>query len=90
MGLKEFSSLFKLIEYSLTIGEREVGRALYKSKNNCRVAKFKKAKRGQEEKKTDDKLISHFSIRKEITKQQIQNYFCCFVLRCFQVAHNSF
>ena len=30
--------------YELTIGESEVGRALYKSKNSCRVAKFKNAK----------------------------------------------
>ena len=55
--------MFKFIECPLTIGESEVGRALYKSKNNCRVAKFKNARKEQEEKKIDDKLISTLSIK---------------------------
>lgn len=56
-------TLAYFIECPLTIGESEVGRALYKSKNNCRVAKFKNAKREQEEKKIDDKLLSTLPIK---------------------------
>jgi len=60
--LQAFSSLFRFIEYPLTIGESEVGRALYKSKNNCRVAKFKNAKRKQHEKKIHDKLLKKVKV----------------------------
>jgi len=68
--LQDLSSLLKFIECPLTIGESEVGRALYRSKNNCRVAKFKNAKREQEEKKIDNKLISTLSIKLPVKKEQ--------------------
>ena len=50
------------IECPLTIGESEVGRALYKSKNNCRVAKFKNAKRKQQEKKMNETLLRNLKV----------------------------